>query len=171
MDASRGSGGGSSLSSQLSLTFERSESAVSPLSRARCSHCGRPIDVPAWLASEGLKLHFCDDRCRTRWKQSSGDDVDLRGRDAFRGGDWARQAARARRRDGYRCRQCGVSEEKLGRQLDVHHVVPFRLFPSSREANRLTNLTSLCPSCHKSRELDGHSRYPLFGNGESCRPW
>jgi DEAD/DEAH box helicase domain-containing protein len=53
----------------------------------------------------------------------------------------------------------------------VHHVVPFRLFPSADQANRLSNLTSLCPSCHKSLEVDGHSRYPLFGNGASDRLW
>lgn len=170
MNASSGSGGGSSLSSQLSLTLER-KSAASPSTRSRCSHCGRPVDVPAWLANEGLKLHFCDDRCRSQWKRPGDEHVSLGGREQFRGGNWGTQAARARARDGYRCTQCDVSEELLGRQLDVHHVVPFRLFPSADRANRLSNLTSLCPSCHKSRETEGHSRFPLFGNGESDRPW
>ena len=170
MDASNGSGGGPPLSSQLSLTFER-KSAASPSSRTRCSQCARPIDVPAWMANEGLKLHFCDDRCRSQWNQVGDEPISLRGREQFRGGNWGAQAARARERDAYRCTKCGVREESLGRQLDVHHVVPFRLFPSADQANRLSNLTSLCPSCHKSLEVDGHSRYPLFGNGASDRLW
>lgn len=170
MDASNEPVGGSPLSPQLSLAFDRT-SRASPSARARCSQCGRSTEVPAWLAKEGLKLHFCDDACRRRWKKSTNENVDLGGRDRFRGGNWERQAQRARERDRYRCTQCGLTEEQLGRQMDVHHIVPFRLFPSAERANLLSNLISLCPSCHKSTESEGQSRYPLFGNGESNRPW
>jgi predicted HNH restriction endonuclease len=57
---------------------------------------------------------------------------------------------------------CGITEEEHGRQLDVHHKVPFRLFDSPIEANRLSNLISVCPSCHKKLEDSGRADMPLF---------
>ena len=59
-----------------------------------------------------------------------------------RGGNWKVQAQKARRRDGYACRVCGVSEEELGRRLDVHHKIPYASFRSNLEANKLENLMS-----------------------------
>ncbi|MBN1399551.1 MAG: DEAD/DEAH box helicase [Anaerolineae bacterium] len=77
---------------------------------------------------------------------------------ASRGPDWAAQRELARRRDGYRCRWCNASE-RPGRQHEVHHVIPFREFgwipgenEAYRQANRLENLVTLCPSCHRKAE-------------------
>ena len=53
---------------------------------------------------------------------------------------------RVRARDKYTCQVCGAVE--TNRQHDVHHKVPLRAFTSLAEANRLENLTTLCPSCH-----------------------
>jgi len=86
----------------------------------------------------------------------------LKGHPKYRGGNWEVQAARARARDGYRCRICGATEEALGRQLDVHHLVPVRLFASAAEANRLDNLIAVCRSCHRRLEAEGHVDLPLF---------
>lgn len=73
---------------------------------------------------------------------------------ASRGPDWPRQRDLTRRRDGYLCRQCGAPE-RPGRQHHVHHVVAFREFQwlpgeneNYRQANRLSNLITLCPNCH-----------------------
>lgn len=78
------------------------------------------------------------------------------------GPNWTEQRARARARDGYRCQRCGISEAELGRELDVHHLIPFREFKydphdparANRylEANRLENLITLCPACHRQAE-------------------
>jgi DEAD/DEAH box helicase domain-containing protein len=77
-----------------------------------------------------------------------------------RGPNWEEQRNRARARDGYRCRHCGVSE-RPGRAHDVHHIAPFRTFGYVRgkneqylEANRLENLVTLCRSCHRRVEVD-----------------
>ena len=81
------------------------------------------------------------------------------------GPDWAEQRNRARARDQYRCRNCG-RPELPGKQLDVHHLQPFRTFdyrPGENDnylrANRLDNLISLCPDCHRqletSRDMQG----------------
>lgn len=78
------------------------------------------------------------------------------GHEPYYGANWRQQRRNARHRDGYQCRGCGVSEETLSRNLDVHHIVPFREFGRERykEANTLTNLISLCPTCHTSMEWD-----------------
>jgi DEAD/DEAH box helicase domain-containing protein len=74
------------------------------------------------------------------------------------GPNWRAQRDAARARDGYRCRACGAPERN-GRQHDVHHVTPFRSFghvPGAddlyRLANQLTNLITLCSSCHRRAE-------------------
>ena len=48
----------------------------------------------------------------------------------------------ARERDDFTCRVCGITEEECGRELDVHHR------DSDKTNNELSNLLSLCRSCH-----------------------
>ncbi|MBM4429176.1 MAG: DUF1998 domain-containing protein, partial [Chloroflexi bacterium] len=70
------------------------------------------------------------------------------------GPNWEVQRRRARERDGYRCCNCGRPESP-GREHDVHHLQPFRTFdyrPGHNTAyiaaNALSNLITLCPTCH-----------------------
>ncbi len=77
------------------------------------------------------------------------------------GPDWAAQRNRARDRDGHRCQICGTPER--GRAHDVHHKTPFRAFESYREANRLSNLVTLCPACHQQAESNVRMRSGLAG--------
>lgn len=72
-----------------------------------------------------------------------------------RGPNWEEQAARARERDQYRCCCCGITQKKLGKTLQVHHIVPFWRYRYIRgknenylRANRLSNLITLCGKCH-----------------------
>ncbi|MFN8485567.1 MAG: DEAD/DEAH box helicase [Anaerolineae bacterium] len=74
------------------------------------------------------------------------------------GPTWAAQRDKARARDDYRCRACGAPE-RPGRGHDVHHLQPFRSFGYARGhnrhdliANRLENLVTLCPGCHRRAE-------------------
>jgi len=85
------------------------------------------------------------------------------------GPDWSTQRDAARVRDGYRCRHCGAAELD-GRQHDVHHLTPFRAFgyvPGVNDlhklANRLDNLTTLCPACHRRVERARGARGALSG--------
>lgn len=71
------------------------------------------------------------------------------------GPNWEEQRRRARERDGFACRVCGIPEAAVGHEHDVHHIVPFRRFeyrPGENdaylEANRLENLVTLCRRCH-----------------------
>ena len=92
-----------------------------------------------------------------------------------RGPNWDEQRKRARARDGYRCRHCGVGERE-GRAHDVHHIQPFRTFGYARgqndrylEANRLENLVTLCRSCHRRVEVDRLMQSTLSGLAYALR--
>lgn len=52
------------------------------------------------------------------------------------------------KRDGHRCVMCGIKGK-----LSAHHVVPVRISHN----NSLSNLVSLCSSCHKKIEEVGFS--------------
>ena len=77
------------------------------------------------------------------------------------GPEWTRIRDRVRARDKYTCQVCGTPETT--RQHDVHHKVPFRAFTSLAEANRLDNLTTLCPSCHHKAEQNVRMKSGLAG--------
>jgi len=77
------------------------------------------------------------------------------------GPDWIHIRDRVRARDRYTCQVCGAVE--TNRQHDVHHKIPFRAFPSYVEANRLENLTTLCPSCHHTVEQNVRMKSGLSG--------
>jgi DEAD/DEAH box helicase domain-containing protein len=100
------------------------------------------------------------------------------------GPDWAAQRRAALARDGHRCQTCGATAEtaagsdtpagdetRAGRpNLHVHHIRPFREFgyvPGEnehyRQANRLENLVTLCPSCHRRAEAGQQTRSGLAG--------
>jgi DEAD/DEAH box helicase domain-containing protein len=79
------------------------------------------------------------------------------------GPGWNRLREVVRARDGYRCQVCGAPEN--GRQHDVHHKIPFRAFPLAADANRMDNLITLCPACHRKAEQNVRMRSGLSGLG------
>ena len=54
-----------------------------------------------------------------------------------------------RQRDNFTCQECGVTQDKLGRKLSVHHI-DFNKQDCSEE-----NLISLCNSCHALTKAKG----------------
>jgi len=77
------------------------------------------------------------------------------------GKNWQKQRDLARARDNYRCQLCGVSE--TDHTHDVHHKIPYRLYPIPEQANHLDNLITLCKRCHKQVELSVRVRSGLSG--------
>lgn len=75
---------------------------------------------------------------------------------------WPALRLNAKRRDGFKCVQCGA----VGR-LEVDHIKPVRTHPEL--AFDLANLQSLCPSCHtrKTRIECGHD--PLSPERQAWR--
>jgi len=129
-----------------------------------CEHCGKEFHVKPSAEKNG-DGKYCSMACYNaskpeRWMGESNPRW-RGGHDRYRGRNWQRQRRRARRRDAYTCQSCGVKESDYGRQLDVHHMVPFADFADYRKANELANLMCLCRECHARHEVeDGWP--PLF---------
>lgn len=71
----------------------------------------------------------------------------------FRGSNWKMIRRKVLKRDNYKCVSCGISSDdhikKYGCELNINHIIPFHQFGGMTElANKLTNLESLCKSCH-----------------------
>jgi len=99
-------------------------------------------------------IHFCSQYCFKSFNLGTN-------HPGFKGGmnygrEWRGIAAQIRVRDKA-CRRCGKTVEENGRELDVHHKIPFERFGYSRriEAHADCNLVSLCRSCHKIVECGG----------------
>jgi 5-methylcytosine-specific restriction endonuclease McrA len=133
-----------------------------------CPVCGKEFQVKE---SHAVSRICCSRKCGAKRQEQEGLTAGPKNGN-FKGGylpyygpNWRAQRRKARQRDGYKCRRCGISEKELGRQLDVHHVKPFREFGVERyhEANRLSNLLSLCNVCHKIVEPRGLEDRPQLG--------
>jgi 5-methylcytosine-specific restriction endonuclease McrA len=118
-----------------------------------CEQCGKLHSRPAWAYKYRAHV-FCNSTCFGSWKRTHWRGVNnpcwRGGVDRYYGPNWDRQARRARARDKKRCQFCTCPVSRAGRNLDVHHIRPFRFYGHAeyRKANLLTNLVSLCPSCH-----------------------
>lgn len=116
-----------------------------------------PLDLPPiellttgyWLALNDATISVLD--AEGLWTNTPND----------YGPSWKKQRALARARDGFRCQVCGAAEGD--RPHDVHHKIPFRRFASAEQANQLSNLITLCPSCHRRAEQAVHIRSGLAG--------
>lgn len=132
--------------------------------QTHCATCGAPIERnAARVGTETRKVHFCSKACKYQWmsKAFSGPN-----NYAWKGGcidyygpNWREQKRLARQRDGNRCQVCGKTAKKNGRDMDVHHIKPFRSFDylpdqnlNYEQANALDNLICLCRACHKKAE-------------------
>lgn len=127
-----------------------------------CENCGKDVTRPQWAWNK-RDLTFCDRSCFGQWKAKNWTGQDnpcwRGGHPPYYGANWLRQQRDARRRDGHQCQLCGIPESECRRALNVHHIVPFRLFgvERSREANALSNLISLCDRCHMYAERPSQS--------------
>lgn len=120
-----------------------------------CTHCGKPYQV---IMCESDASRFCSKKCRFRWmsenQRGANNPAWRGGAIEYYGDSWDAQRKRALERDDYTCQRCGKPRHKLGKNPDVHHIIPFRDFGVERhlEANDLNNLVSLCPICHRKSE-------------------
>lgn len=113
---------------------------------------------------------FCGRSCFEEWLS---DTFTGEGHPNWRGGGngsygkgWNDIRKAALERDGYSCVICGTDADDLGRNPDVHHLVPVRLFVESpiltiTDAHTLDNVVTLCPSCHRRAEFGHISRAEL----------
>ena len=77
------------------------------------------------------------------------------------GADWQKIRNLVRARDQFICQVCGRSESDG--EHHVHHKIPFKLFADMRKANALSNLVTLCHSCHRLVESQMRVRSVIAG--------
>lgn len=123
-----------------------------------CSYCGQQFERKP---STVRNLNFCSMKCMGKYYTESemfsgensgtwaGGDI------TYYGPNWLSQRKKARERDNFTCQDCGITEEQYGRELSVHHIIPFREFNGDWEkANQLSNLITLCEyPCHRKRHF------------------
>lgn len=104
-------------------------------------------------------INICGEKCRRRlaqWRcqnRVGWNNTNFRGgHDEYRGENWAAQRRKTLDRDSHRCQVCGVKSNI------VHHKTPFRYFSDPIEANQLSNLMTVCKSCHMKLEFPSIDR-------------
>lgn len=122
-----------------------------------CSECGEVFSrSPSKL--EGVTDYYCSRECY--YKNHSGEHAPRwkGGSSNYYGKTWGKQRKKALNRDGHHCQNCGITQEKhqsrYKRELEVHHIKPFRTFEDTKKAHKLENLVTLCTSCHPKIEAE-----------------
>ena len=132
-----------------------------------CTVCGRTVErYPSNIGS----VTVCGESCRREWlsEEFSGP-----GHPNWRGGTsrpygagWNNLRKQAVARDNHQCLICRTTQEELGQNPDVHHIIPVRWFIESEDHTRedahfLHNVVCLCPSCHRKAEFGKITREEL----------
>jgi hypothetical protein len=128
-----------------------------------CSHCSDAIERYEYHVNRSEEL-FCNEGCFYRWLRDGNAPAgqehhqfkpEARTRADY-GPSWPSQRQRALERDDHTCQRCGMGSKKhrvkYGMSLHVHHVVPWHEFDDHKERNDLSNLLTLCASCHAEYE-------------------
>ena len=133
-----------------------------------CDVCGEPVE--RWPSEFADSAVLCGESCRQTWLS---DAFTGEGHPNWKGGDpgpygkgWASVRRRALERDDYECQVCGQTRAELGRNPDVHHIVPVRSFIEAddhekTDAHTLGNVISLCVRCHRQADVGNISRERL----------
>ncbi|WP_242698451.1 HNH endonuclease [Bacillus sp. SD088] len=124
--------------------------------KIQCTNCSRTLERKPSIIRQ---WNFCDSTCMAEYYTKSGafsgeNNLAWQGGDIdYYGPNWRSQRKKARIRDNFTCQDCGLTEKEYGKELSVHHIIPFREFNGDwEEANRLTNLVCLCEHpCHRNR--------------------
>lgn len=128
-----------------------------------CDTCGKTTKVDKYKLDKQDRF-FCSRECQLAYLHRS-----IRGKNNYNweggyepyyGPNWRSQRRKTLERDSHTCQLCGAKED--GREHDVHHIVPFREFGQEnyQEANKLSNLITLCNSCH--RRIENFGVRPQF---------
>lgn len=129
-----------------------------------CTYCGKEFHKQPSKASKS-EHHFCSVKCGNEWRSEyfTGSNHPRYIEGEFHYGKGWNESKRqsVRERDGYECVYCGMGnrkhKEKKGSRLHVHHIKPARLFDDDEKRNSMSNLETVCNSCHRKVE----SLYPL----------
>lgn len=88
--------------------------------------------------------HFCSLNCFHIYHRGKNHPAWQGGTDKYYGPDWNQQRAAVLKRDNFRCQKCNSNNNP-----EVHHLVSRKEFKQDWIAmNNLSNLITLCNSCH-----------------------
>jgi len=113
-----------------------------------CEYCDKQFQRKPWeLRRRKGKLGvFCSFICYKTWQREHSKEKSpywVGGQTTYRGKRWWEIRREILNRDSFTCQICGSTYN-----LVVHHITPFREFNDESEANKLSNLITLCQSCH-----------------------
>ena len=123
-----------------------------------CKVCGKTKVVNKSEIDRGHYKEYCSQACRTI---AIGKLYPKKYRLC---GIWKNIRKDALKRDKFKCQLCG-KKAKI-----VHHIIPYKDFPTDESANKLENLISLCRECHEltfSHEYDYVGTFFKVLKGES----
>lgn len=112
-----------------------------------CESCGNKFSIRE-KELEHRSARFCSLKCTGIGQTGKKNPVWRGGQRPYKGHGWKRIRKEILDRDNHTCQRCGKTKKELGKEPDVHHIVPFRLFKDGSEANDPENLISLCNKCH-----------------------
>lgn len=137
-----------------------------------CAMCNKLVTIPKSrakkLKQKGFNdrpLAYCSANCHNLYmKYCQRHDKQVKRHKDY-GPNWQYVRDEIRKKYEYKCADCGISELNYGKQLSVHHIIPFVSFDSYKEANELSNLVALCEGCHRKRHSgqNHHSNFSVFG--------
>lgn len=145
---------GTDLPSEHGVAVHRGHVHESVKERYECDGCGTTFErYPSKVTGERV---FCTRECKDSWQRDAlvgeSNPAWAGGTRSYRGPGFGARRREVRDRDNYRCQRCGVTEDELGQELDVHHLRSITEFESWEKANRLDNLLSVCRGCHNAIE-------------------
>jgi 5-methylcytosine-specific restriction endonuclease McrA len=134
---------------------------VSSAIEVSCDNCGEKIlRTPAHIKQRNYCNYNCMAEHYSREQLFAGENSPTwgGGKKSYYGPNWHEQRRRCREREGYTCKDCGITEQEYGQELSVHHLIPFVMFDDDYEsANELDNLVAICEPCHRIRHSgDNH---------------
>ncbi|WP_276280284.1 HNH endonuclease [Halorussus caseinilyticus] len=141
-----------------------------------CAVCDSTVErYPSNVTGETT---VCSEECRTEWLSEafaeSGHPNWKGGGNGSYGKGWNAVRRKALERDGYECVVCSKSRDEIGRNPDIHHIVPVRSFVESSnrdktDAHFLGNVVSLCIGCHRKADFGKIPKSELRERIDSAR--
>lgn len=139
-----------------------------------CLNCLETFMIQACLINKGRSGKYCSTSCSEEYRVGPASANWQGGKSlwnsrGYRGPNWKLQSKKTRERDGFCCKnpECGKTQVENGRELPVHHIIPYWNYTSWRKANRLSNLVTLCDVCHGKEEAKPKETQTLLFFGKS----
>lgn len=117
-----------------------------------CKVCNKPYQTTTHhvrLRGSSCCSRECVAILQSQLKRKDGNPNYRGGTILYRGANWGRQSRKALKRDGDKCQICHKKVNRKKHDYGIHHIIAFRLFDGNYvQANQLSNLITLCSSCH-----------------------